>query len=350
MADTRFTALGMSGSGKTCYVLGMYYKMCVGANGFTLTTTNQDASKLEDWMDRLDDETGPDRFPSGTTLTEVTDYSFKLNYQNTGIMSFDWVDYGGGTLKARENNAGAYNRFNEAIDASTAIYIFIDGELLCDENEQTRIKNVNRKCARVINPYITSYLEGHRAMLPPIVFVVTKADLCAPYLKPDEIDSIIKECFSSVFGDEQLVYITAVTLGNNISDDNYSGDVDPINIHIPFLIGIYHQFLNYCLLLKNEIDEEENKSRKVISASESEIKYQNSKWFFTNQSKIEECRKQINEANDNINSNREMLNKYRRLLMAVTGELLKYSGSGGGFNKYLNGEKNDFTFDEISAI
>ena len=55
MADTRFTGLGLSGSGKTCYVLGMYYEMCVGLRGFTLTTTNQTASKLENWMDELDD-------------------------------------------------------------------------------------------------------------------------------------------------------------------------------------------------------------------------------------------------------------------------------------------------------
>ena len=54
MADTRFTALGMSGSGKTCYLLGMYYEMCVGVRKFTLVTTNQAASKLEDWMDQLD--------------------------------------------------------------------------------------------------------------------------------------------------------------------------------------------------------------------------------------------------------------------------------------------------------
>lgn len=53
MVDTKFTALGISGSGKTCYLLGMYHKMSESVNGFTLATTNQAATKLEDWMMKL---------------------------------------------------------------------------------------------------------------------------------------------------------------------------------------------------------------------------------------------------------------------------------------------------------
>ena len=147
MADTRFTALGMSGSGKTCYLLGMYYEMCVGVRKFTLVTTNQAASKLEDWMDQLDDETGMDRFPAGTSLTEFSDYSFKLSYCNEPIMSFDWADYGGGTIRARENNPEAFKKLDDSVKNSTALYIFIDGELLCSEDTETKIKKVLRKCS-----------------------------------------------------------------------------------------------------------------------------------------------------------------------------------------------------------
>ena len=34
MADTRITILGMSGAGKTCYLLGLYYKMGSGMKGW----------------------------------------------------------------------------------------------------------------------------------------------------------------------------------------------------------------------------------------------------------------------------------------------------------------------------
>ena len=38
MADTQITILGMSGSGKTCYLLGLYYRMGSGLKGYTITT------------------------------------------------------------------------------------------------------------------------------------------------------------------------------------------------------------------------------------------------------------------------------------------------------------------------
>ena len=325
MADTRFTALGMSGSGKTCYLLGMYYEMCVGVRGFTLVTTNQMASKLEDWMDKLDEETGTDRFPAGTALTESTDYSFKLSYQNQGIMSFDWADYGGRALRAREEISEVFKKLEKSIEETTALYIFIDGELLCGEDKETKIKNVKRKCARTINSYITSFSETHGEILPPIVFVVTKADLCGKWTSGSEMQEILKESFSSVFGKGITAYIVAVSLGKNIADDDYSGEVEPINIHIPFFIGIYHEFLNFCLYLKHEIEKDEQESRRIISQSENAIAYENSRWFFTNNDRIDRCRQQIQDANENIEGNRELLKKYRRLLGAVTTELTRLS-------------------------
>ena len=41
-----FTTLGLSGSGKTCFMAGMYYKMSAGADGYTLKTGDDEALKL----------------------------------------------------------------------------------------------------------------------------------------------------------------------------------------------------------------------------------------------------------------------------------------------------------------
>jgi len=347
MADTRFTALGMSGSGKTCYVLGMYYEMCVGVRGFTLITTNQTATKLENWMDILDDKTGQGRFPAGTTPTEVSDYSFKLSYQNQGIMSFDWADYGGGTLRDRENNPEVFAKLGKSIEESTALYIFIDGELLCGDDKETKIKNVKRKCARTINSYINSFAEAHDEILPPIVFVVTKADLCGQYLRNGEMKDILKEAFSSVFGKDITTYVVAVSLGKDIADDDYSGEVEPINIHIPFFIGIFHEFLNYCYYLKNAIQRDEAENRDLISRSNNTIAYENSRWFFTDNDRIDRCRQQIQEANESIENNRELLKKYRRLLGAVATELTRVSSN---FVVFEDGKEVTFSPEDIYEI
>ena len=41
-----FTTLGLSGSGKTCFMAGMYYKMSAGTDGYTLKTGDDEALKL----------------------------------------------------------------------------------------------------------------------------------------------------------------------------------------------------------------------------------------------------------------------------------------------------------------
>ena len=46
-----FTTLGLSGSGKTCFMAGMYYKMSAGADGYTLKTGDDEALKLTSYYE-----------------------------------------------------------------------------------------------------------------------------------------------------------------------------------------------------------------------------------------------------------------------------------------------------------
>lgn len=346
MAETRFTAIGMTGSGKTCYVLGMYYEMCVGIKGFSLVTKNQTASLLEDWMDKLDDVVGKERFPAGTSLTDVRDFYFQLNYQNQEILSFNWMDYGGRTLTARENNPDAFKSLNNSIKESTALYIFIDGELLAVEDHEKRLSNVRRKMARTINGYITEFEHSNGEEIPPIVFVITKADLCASYLEEGEMQDIIKECFSPVFGNGKRVYIVDVSLGKDISDDDYSGEVKPMNIHIPFFLGIYHEFYNFCVWLKYKIDEEIGNNRRDIVANQAIINKENNRFFsfMRNDSAVSNSRTRINEAERNIASKEAELKKQKRLLGAVAAELDRMSNK---FITFVDGKETEFNHDEI---
>ncbi len=343
MADTRFTALGLSGSGKTCYILGMYYEMVTGVKGFTIKTLNETASKLEDWMDRLDDETGADRFPAGTGLTEVSNYEFDLNYQNQKIMSFDWMDYGGRTLREKENNPEAFAELKKSISESAALYVFVDGDLLCDEDTERKIKNVKRKCGRIINPFLTDFIQEKGAELPPIVFVITKSDLCKHYIKDNnEIYNVLNESFSSVFGKNSRCYITTVSLGNDIAEED--GEADPINIQIPFFIGIYHEFFNACNYIKSKIEDEIQDKRNSISASRSEISYQRGRWFFTNYNKIRWAEENIDEKNKQIAEKEEQLQGIRKLLLSVAAELTRLSNN---FVLIDGGKEIDFSADEV---
>lgn len=193
-SNTRFTAIGMSGSGKTCYVLGMYYQMITGLKGFSVKAEDTSVAKLESWMDMLDEEkNGMDRFPAGTALTEVSDYEFKLKYALQDIMSFNWIDYGGGTLRERENNPEPYQMLLESIEQSPVLYVFLDGEKFCYEDSDSKIRAVKKDCRR-INDFLQEYSESHQEEMLPIIFVITKADLCADYVRNEEILAIMKEC------------------------------------------------------------------------------------------------------------------------------------------------------------
>lgn len=343
MADTRFTALGLSGSGKTCYVLGMYYEMVTGVKGFTLKTANQTASKLEDWMDKLDDETGADRFPAGTGLTEVSDYEFDLNYQNQYVMSFDWMDYGGRTLRDKEKNPEAFEELKKSIKESTALYIFIDGELLCTEDTEEKIKKVKKKCGRIINPFITDFIQENDYELPPIVFVITKSDICKQYIKSKkEVCDVIYESFNSLFGKDSRCYITTVSLGDDIAEED--GEADPINIQIPFFIGIYHEFFNICNYIKYKIECEEKDNRDAIVKSKLEIERQNSRWFFTDDDAISQARENIQKAKQSIQANEEYLKNIRKLLHSVARELTRLSSN---FVLIEGGTETDFSADEV---
>lgn len=250
---TKFTALGLSGSGKTCYVLGLYAQMSIGVNQFNITTENDIARNLENRMDSLCDQTKEriDRFPVGTSLNDCTDYRFKLHYQNAPIISVSWMDYAGGLLHDKGEKSEGYEKLSKSIEESTALYIFIDGEKLCKQTFEEKKYEIGWHCSSKINPFITEFANTHE-VLPPIIFVITKMDLCRPFFKGgnEEVMRVIGECFSSVWGDKtENVYITATTLGNNIADNNYHGKAEP-NMHIPFFIGLYHEYSKIVQILK----------------------------------------------------------------------------------------------------
>ena len=151
-----------------------------------------------------------------------------------------------------------------------------------------------------------------------------------------------------MFYSENLIYVVAVSLGEEISDDDYSGDVEPVNIHIPFFIGIFHEFLNYCYYLKEKFSKKQQEHQDRISANKDAIDYEQDRWFFTDYDRIARCRKQIEEEKKKINNNIELFDRYRKLLTAIADELTNMSEN---FIVLKNGNEINFSFkDFISEI
>jgi len=263
--NTTFTALGMTGSGKTCYIIGMHYVMATGIAGWTLKPgDNITADKLNKWVKMLDKSTGVSRFPAGTDQGKSDNYSFGLHFLNEQVMDFSWIDYAGALFE--ETSSVGFSDVEESISESTALYVFIDGMELCTDDKKKRFKNIRNHCARYIQPCITDFVNNYKDYIPPVIFVVTKSDLCRNYTDSNEICDILKESFSSLFYDKRAeVYISAVTLGDDISDDEYNGEVEPVNVDIPFFIGIHHELLRRYNNGIPKKDEDKQLYRKMIS-------------------------------------------------------------------------------------
>ena len=313
---TKFTALGLSGSGKTCYVLGLYAQMSMGVNQFNITTENDIARDLENRMDILGDKTkGKDRFPYGTTSNDCRDYRFKLHYQNAPIISVSWMDYAGGLLHDKGEKSEGYEKLSKSIEESTALYIFIDGEKLCHQTLEDKKYEIKWHCSSKINPFITQFANTHD-VLPPIIFVITKMDLWQQHFINDdnELLQVISECFGSVFGDKtENVYITSTTLGSNITDNNYQGKAEP-DMHIPFFIGLYHEYSKRVQILK--------KSQNILGFGK----------IFLNKKDKDLIAKIKND-----NGNTKELNDYESKLRAVSNELMRNSND---FLTIKNGQLN----------
>ena len=130
MSETTMTILGTSGAGKTCYLLSMYHKMCIGMNGFTITTDDDTDVDLRHRYDRMKDRSlGNRRFPAGTDGRSQYEFTLECGYKP--IMSFSWDDYPGGYLDVKgTGDMDSYKQIEQSILNSSCLFICIDGTLL----------------------------------------------------------------------------------------------------------------------------------------------------------------------------------------------------------------------------
>lgn len=261
----QFTALGLSGSGKTCFMAGMYYKMSGGVNGYTLKTDDDNAVRLTaNYEQMANADLGANRYPSGTD--QSSDYTFELQYGYKPLDKFRWIDYAGGILKSKNTgDAAAFNQLKIDIEHSDILYIFVDGSLFLDD-ELEYISSDSGKidlltdivmdsCARQINHFLSDY-TGECNKLPPIAIVITKYDLAVKALgkasgedNAEMLYQIIKRAFNPLFPDPSIysgddgypsmVGIIPVSLGYKISENGDKGKLRPINMHLPVYIGIW---------------------------------------------------------------------------------------------------------------
>lgn len=326
MADTRITILGMSGAGKTCYLLGLYYKMDPGLKGYTIVANDDTDVQLRNRYARLCDVhlEKEKRFPAGTD--NIAKYEFDLQYGFNKIMSFDWVDYPGGLLdKKNSGNLEEYEGVKKSINDSSSLFICVDGSLLMGDDIDEKIANVRDNCSNVINTFFSDYQKSN-GVLPPTAIIVTKYDICKDDTDEDELCNIIEEAFSSFFvkdENERIVAIIPVSIGANIMDNDFSGKMKPLNIHLPIFMGIWfalsRKIQEYSEIFTKHISD----NNKSLSFLRDQKAQRENKWFFKKKDEIQRLAVQIQETERKNDEQSQMMKHMLNVMANNSDKLIK---------------------------
>ena len=250
--EINITILGASQSGKTCYMAGMYDIMSYGFSSFTLSTDTDTERRLERIWSGIETSEDERSFPGGTPLS--TDYRFSLRHASKEIVSYDWHDYRGGLLTAKNEQltgqfSSDWEKLKDRVLKSTCTFVCISGDLLKDNltnaikaKKVIGTKNICDLFHEISNQKIRN--QSTDGYLPTVVIAITKADICLPRLLNDSgaIIDDIRQLLGPVFAGNWRTVICPVTLGRSLTPKADKGEIDPSNLHIPVLFGINYHF------------------------------------------------------------------------------------------------------------
>ncbi|WP_443874491.1 hypothetical protein [Megasphaera elsdenii] len=263
----------------------MYHKMCIGMNGFTITTDDDTDVDLRHRYDQMKDRSlGPRRFPAGTDGRSQYEFTLECGYKP--VMSFSWDDYPGGYLDVKgTGDMDSYKQIEQSILNSSCLFICIDGTLLQGDDIDEKISAIQDDCSIYINPFFSKYMKEHGA-LPPTAFVITKWDICAPDNSSDDLKKIISEAFSPFFEAGKTGKTIAAIIP--VSIDLYSNSTEPgkrmrpYRIQFPIFMGIFFALRNKInndkrnkTSLQNQISNERSTFRSFLFGDSDSVKQMN---------------------------------------------------------------------------
>ncbi len=338
MSDTKFTILGMTGAGKTCYLLGMYYELCSGFNGYTLIADDEDDFELKLRYNRMLDLTlGSDRFPPGTDSSSTFKFDFQYAYRN--VLSFDWLDYAGGILNTKSNltSIDEYKSFISSLTNSSCLFICIDGSALIGETISDKIKKIKQE-SKTINGFLSKYRKENN-LLPPVALIITKFDKCAGSISTEELYQIIKEAYKPLFlnilsDHPSIVSIIPISVGFGL--DTSECIDQPENMHLPIFMGIYCAINNKLSDLKLSQKQNIDGKAKLLSqistykdiynkSLESKSALENSLVAFKKQKRLSSLSNDINKFSQNITNVTNELDRVTLVLQEIDSQLKFYS-------------------------
>jgi hypothetical protein len=195
------TMLGISGSGKTSYMSGLYEALAAEeVNGFRIESTSASTNIVDDVLalgdfDSISFSGRKFKFPPSTQKTTL--WSFDLLHQQSLVSNFHWIDYRGGILtdtsdeiRGDPKKLQELNELTVHIQFTNAVLIFIDSIAL------TRFEDLREARRRSgVDKIVSLMLQIDKAYPNrnlTYVIVLTKADAVEEKWKLSNYDKLVR--------------------------------------------------------------------------------------------------------------------------------------------------------------
>lgn len=301
----KITMLGVSNSGKTCFIYAMYDFMQKVQNGFTFITNDPDVDMdlNEGWESIAFDGI----WPPGTGQTSF--YDFTVLFKSRPIMEFSWCDYRGGATTERSSQQDV-EELHKRIYDSECLIICIGADTI-----KAILDNDNRKGRELVrlNHFISRFAATKQRRVP-VIFTLTKADLYTTH-DQKQLLGVIREYFSALYeqGSGWLFAIVPVTLGqfeeSSGDDKSIRGKVAPKNIHIPVMFFLHSILKERIRDIQDKlagISSDKNKYRQEIKHNQGRS-WWDKLWNGDNTPKLNSQIRNLNDEEKNISSQLESL-------------------------------------------
>lgn len=258
----KISILGVSRSGKTCYISAMsqILKNCKFGQGFQLSVKENDPDRQLVLDDNFMNMVTACRWPKNTG--ESSQYDFRLSIHDANetmqLPSLLMDDYRGGILTGLDkSDIKARNNFIASLQETAVTLFLIDGVTLLNAMDELDKDPIHRGMVdpkdkldarnqiTILENIIHSSIGNNH--IPPMMLVITKSDVFVSETEYNNAIILIKQLLSELFckGNQIFIGITKVSLGKNLGkgdDDSIIGNLEistANNIHLPMLFAIY---------------------------------------------------------------------------------------------------------------
>lgn len=250
--------LGLSGSGKTCYLYTATHVLARGVevDGHTISATSSDrlqAIRLNRGIEQM----ASGVWPEGSINTMTYPFEFKIDGKT--VFPFTIYDYRGGMLNGLSDaDQDDVEEIFDTFEESSCIVILVDGDTVLQAIDPALLTPEHRKDSSFIAQlkarnelnYIESLVKECSERMSrnvPILLAITKSDI----FEPEELfvgKELFKELLPSVFSkhNDIVVGVTDVTLGEGLNNNEgkLSGTLclnTEGNVHLPILFALFQE-------------------------------------------------------------------------------------------------------------